>query len=232
MLCCCVSLLTASDLSRTSTLPLAEQLLYLACGDHALSELDHLQQPPPPPQGVGVPPELWEVLNKIPLSLDYYNAVLHSLQTHPQFWEGVVGESADVGDFSAFPWRGGASVVGVGLDDYVMLRCLDEKSCMAQMADLMEPLVNSMTVPLLGEVLQASSSEPTLLLYQELCPLSQALLSQLEQHITTIFKVQCTVEPQCNEHLSVWYTGRLGSCKFNGCTKLYRVQYWAPSSVL
>lgn len=192
-LCSSVSLLTVSGLSHTSTVPLAEQLLYLARGEQALGDLDQLQRglsPPPAPQEVSIPDHLWETLHKIPLSLDYYGAVLGSLKTHPQFWEGVVEGvvkgGASVGDFSVFPWRG--EVVGVGLDDYVMLRCLDEQSFVAKVSGLMEKLMESISVPLLGDVV-ATPSGPVLLFYEEACPRSQVLLSRLEQGITDTLRV-------------------------------------------
>lgn len=87
MLASVMTLLTASRLSHTSTVPLAEQLLYLAHGELALlSEM----MDTPPPEGVQIPPEVWDALQRAPLSLEYYDMVVQSLQTHPQFWEGAL----------------------------------------------------------------------------------------------------------------------------------------------
>lgn len=182
-----MALLSASDLTHCSTVPLAEQLLYLAHGEQALGDLDQIQQPNPPPQEVTIPRDLWDTIHKIPLSLEYYTSVLHSLKTHPQFWEGVVEGKSHVEDFSAFPWR--ADSIGVGLDNFVVLRCLDEQACLAKVAALMEDLMDSLSVPLLRDVIETSPSEPVLIFYEESCPRSQVLLSHIEQEIRVTLKV-------------------------------------------
>lgn len=196
MLACSIALLTESDLSLpNTTVALAEQLLYLARGEEALSELDQDQEALPA-EDSDIPQELWEVLQKIPLSLEYYKLVEKSLRMHPQFWEEVVNvsndreESAGVRDFSDFPWRAnGGSAIGLGLDDYVMLKCLNEASWLVKLSKLMESLLDPISVPLLSDTLLADQTGPILLIYEEACPRSQALMYALEEEITTILKV-------------------------------------------
>ena len=193
-------LLRESDLSCTSTVPLAEQLLYLAHGEQALTEqveqvLGELD--PTPPGNDIIPKSLWEKLQKIPLSTDYYSSVLSSLQTHPQFWEGCGSTAGEVGrvvkDFSEYPWKAqdgrDSGGTGLGLDDYVMLKCLDEEGFRRKITGLVDPLVDSVSVPLLNEVLQASPVQPVLLFYEEACPRSQAHMYSLEEDIRDTFKV-------------------------------------------
>ncbi len=197
-LACSMALLQESDLSHTSTVPLAEQLLYLAHGEQALAEqllgeLDHAQDEHPPGSDV-IPKSLLEKLQKIPLSIDYYGSVLSSLQTHPQFWERWCGSSASeegrvMNDFSEYPWSTDGAT-GLGLDDYVMLKCLDEEGFQKKVSILVSPLVDSVSVPLLSDVLQASPAQPILLFYEEACPRSQALMHSLEEEIRNTFKVQ------------------------------------------
>ena len=64
---------------------------------------------PPPPQELNIPRELWDTLHKIPLSLDYYSAVLNSLETHAQFWDGVVGGGKRVEEGEKGEVEGGKS---------------------------------------------------------------------------------------------------------------------------
>lgn len=193
MLALSMALLSESELPfASSTVPLAEQFLYLACGEEALSGLDH-EQETPPPEDAGIPQELWEVLQKIPLSLDYFQLVEQTLQTHPQFWEQVVDTSVEgsgVKNFSDFPWRADNSLeFDLGLDDYVMLKCLNETSWLTKLSSVMEDLVEPISVPLLSEVLQTGPAEPVLLVYDESCPRSQALMYALEDETVAIFKV-------------------------------------------
>lgn len=202
-----------SDLSHTSTVPLAEQLLYLAHGEHALTEqvqqvlgeLGHAQDEGIPGSDV-IPKSLWEKLQKIPLSIDYYSSVISSLQTHPQFWEGLGGGDAAeegrkvVNDFSEYPWRSrdGGGLVGLGLDDYVLLKCLNEEGFQGKVSSLVRTLVDSVSIPLLRDVLQASSVHPVLLVYDEACPRSQALMHSLEEEIRNAFKVRLFfTKPMC-----------------------------------
>jgi hypothetical protein len=199
MLACSMALLTESVLSLTAhgTVALAEQLLYLAHGEQALSELAQDQETPPP-EDLDIPHELWEVLQKIPLSLEYYKMIKKSLQTHPKFWgEVATPDSGGFKDFSDFPWREDedSTDLELGLDDYVMLKCLNEASWLAKLSNLMEALIEPMSVPLLSEVLSATqhATHPILLVYEEACPRSQALLYALEEKITEILKVCCIV---------------------------------------
>ena len=191
MLAYSMALLTESDLSLSSiAVPLAEQLLYLAHGEQALGDLEDAT---PPPKDMDIPQGLWETLQRIPLSLDYYNLVVASLETHPQFW-GAIADSSEglaVRDFSDFPWRAerGSEVI-VGLDDHVLLKCLSEEAWLAKLSNLIEPLTKSVSVPLLSKVLRESPTEPVLLYYEESCPRSQALLYVLEQEVTDTFKVR------------------------------------------
>lgn len=208
MLASVMTLLTASRLSHTSTVPLAEQLLYLAHGELALSEMD---TPPQPPEGVEIPHDVWDTLQRIPLSLEYYGIVVQSLQTHPQFWERALGccsgkKEEDEGDnekeaggngapvvrdLSDFPWtsQGGPDVC-VGLDDYVLLKFLREESCSGKVSGLVGAVVvGSASVSLLSDVLLARPSETVLLFYDESCPRSQALMHTLQRETEDIMKV-------------------------------------------
>lgn len=195
MLSSSTALLTASDLSHTSSVPLlAEQLLYLAHGEQALGSLEQIQEPQSP-HNIIIPYAFWETLQKIPLSFDYYGLVLQSLQSHPQFWEGAMGQSEEeespVNEFSDFPWKvEGGSSVGLGLDDYVMLKCLNEESYRTKVSSSVELLTGTVTVPLLRDVLQAAgAASATLLFYEELCPRSQALIYVLEEEIKSMNRV-------------------------------------------
>ena len=207
MLASVMTLLTASRLSHTSTVPLAEQLLYLAHGELALSEMD---TPPQATEGAQIPHDVWDTLQRIPLSLEYYSMVVQSLQTHPQFWERAFGCSGKkeeggenteeeivegggtevVRDLSDFPWtsRGGPDVC-VGLDDYVLLKFLREESCSGKVSSLVGVLVGATHVSLLSDVLLERPSETVLLFYDESCPRSQALMYTLQRETKEIMKV-------------------------------------------
>ena len=194
-LVCVVTLLTESEVffAKSTAIPLlAEQLLYLAHGEHALGNQDH--EATPPRDNIPIPQALWEALQKIPLSLDYYSKVEQSLQTHPQFWEGFAGDtsgnSTDEGGeelrgISDFPWRDTASAVG--LDDYVMLKFLREDLWLAKVSQLMMKVC--VYAPLLNDVLQDNSKDALLLFYDESCPRSQAFVHDLERKIREIMTV-------------------------------------------
>lgn len=190
MLACSMALLTESELSQANTtVALAEQLLYLAHGEGALSELTSDQEAPPP-EDSNISQELWAMLQKIPLSFEYYEQVEKSLKTHPQFWMDI-GAPSDGGpmDLSDFPWK--AKGDPTGLDDYIILKCLNEPLWSAKLSQLLSSLVEPVSIPLLGEILQAEKEGPILFLYDEACPRSQALMYALEEEITSILKVSC-----------------------------------------
>ena len=79
--------------------------------------------------------------------------------------------------------------VGLGLDDYVMLKCLNEEGFQSKVSSLIRPLVDSVSVPLLRDVLQANPVQPVLLVYDEGSPRSQALMYSLEEEIRNAFQV-------------------------------------------
>lgn len=193
-LACCMTLLVESDLSRANTVLLAEQLLYLAHGKEVLTE-QVLEDHDSLTGSSIIPKSLWEELYKIPLSADYYTSVISSLETHPQFWEGYGDDTSGEGqkrvkDFSEYPWKDQSHhAAGLGLDDYVMLKCLDEERFWKKISGLIDLLVDSVSVPLLSEVLLTNSTQPVLLLYEEACPRSQALIYSLEETIRNTFKV-------------------------------------------
>ena len=196
MLACSMALLTECELSQgNTTVALAEQLLYLAHGEEVLSELTSDQETPPP-EDSDIPQELWELLQKIPLSFEYYEQVEKSLKTHPQFWEDIGASSNGGGpmDPSDFPWKvNGDLTFGIGLDDYVMLKCLNESSWLAKLSKLVSSLMEPVAIPQLGEMLLAEQEGPTLLIYEEACPRSQATMFALEEEIKSILKVLATV---------------------------------------
>ena len=188
MLAFSVVLLSESDLPYHSTLPLAEQLLYLSRGLQALSGLELIQESPPPSL-FQLQPDFWDALQKIPLSVDYYGSVLKTLEENPHFWEKVLNQSeTNLMKFSDFPWKNRSCESG--LDDHVMLKFLDEESYSNEVSLLTESLTKSITVPLLSDVLDHDPSlTPLLLFYDESCPRSQAMLCGLEDEIQRILGV-------------------------------------------
>lgn len=115
-LACSLAILTKSDLysGTGSSLTLAEQLLYLAQGEQAFTDFYQPQDLQPPPAfnaaNHHLSPSLWESLQKIPLSVNYYTAVMKSLHEDPQFWESVSGKG--VSTISQFPWKREAEATG------------------------------------------------------------------------------------------------------------------------
>lgn len=80
---------------------------------------------------------------------------------------------------------------GVGLDDYVMLKCLSEEAYQREVCTLVDSVTKSITMPVLSEVLLKAQTtmKPLLLFYDEQCPYSQPGLFLLEEEVRSTFKV-------------------------------------------
>ncbi len=188
-----LALLSESDF--TSTLIVTEQLLYIARGEMPLSDHDLIVEEPEIPTHINMSPEAWKLLHKIPLSIAYYELVLKSIHKEPQFWERTRvctrSEDAEAPDISDFPWR--SLEPHTSLNDLVMLKFLNEDAYVQKMTGLVRSLTSSISVPLLSEMFQpaanSQSPQPVLLLYEESCPRSQALLYKLEKEIEKVFEV-------------------------------------------
>ena len=207
MLAFSLAILSESDLTHNeSTFLLVEQLIYLSQGAEGLTEPEEQPQEPHPLPNLNIPQELWEMLHRVPLSTDYYTSVIQSLEYHPQLWEKTITyvKQPLVKDFSEFPWKSqnatGSNLATVdslatggglatGLDDYVMLKCLNEDMYLEKLTCLIKSMFGSISVPQLGDMLVFDPSTTHLLFYKESCPRSQALLYRLEEEVESALKV-------------------------------------------
>ncbi len=179
----------------SSTAPLlADQLDYLLDGQAYLAQCKSSLDIPSNP--LHVSRELWSVLHKLPLSVSYFERVLHSTSTHTQFWEPLDGNNhnANVEDF---PWKSSERDSSLtGLEDLVVLRCFSEKSYFNRLNALTTFLLETVEFPLLSSVLAewVELKRPLLILYNANSLVSQVNHYHLKETLRNTLKVcACTL---------------------------------------
>ena len=188
-------------INSSSSLLLVEQLLYLSLGEGYLQELDTTLENERPSPPTCVSRDLWQLLHKIPLSTEYFSTVIRSIHDNPEFWESLptADKLTELQELPLFPWKltdlnNSISSQTSGLDEYVLLNCLCPQIVRDKLLALARPLVDSVKVPELKEIITgAKSSYPLLLVYNKESPVSQANEMELENGLKSSLPVR-TVE--------------------------------------
>ena len=134
--------------------------------------------------------DLWQLLHKIPLSAEYFSVVISSIHDNPEFWESlglVIGDNlTELKELPPFPWKlkddsNSLSAQVSSLDEYVLLNCLRPQLVQDKLLALARPLVDSVEVPELREIITgAEGSYPLLLVHSRENLVSQANEMELE----------------------------------------------------
>ncbi len=161
-----------------------DQLCYISQGDSCLQGLELSDSPPPAPAGVSE--ELWSALYRAPLSTAYFSEVIQSIHSSQEFWQGL--QTQGRADVATFPWRQNDSKP-VTLDDWVFLRCLNEKEAMESLQLEVSVLTGSTSIPLLSEVSLTAKCAPVVFLHDEESLVSQANLLRLESDLKEALQV-------------------------------------------
>ena len=179
-------------ITSSNSLLLVEQLLYLAQGASYLQDLDTTLENEFPSTPTCVSQDVWRLLHKIPLSTDYFSVVIRSIHDNPEFWESLAPTAADnlteLKELPPFPWKltdlNNLLAQTSSLDEYVLLKCLYPLIVDDKLLALARPLVDSVKVPELREIITgAEGSYPLLLVHSRESPVSQANEMELESEL-------------------------------------------------
>ena len=148
--------------------------------------------------------DLWRMLHKIPLSTEYFSVVIRSIHDQPEFWESLApmtGDNlAELKELPPFPWKlDNLSKQASSLDEYVLLKCLCPQVVHDKLLALARPLVDSVKVPELREIITgAEGSYPLLLVHSRESLVSQANEMELERELK-----QCLPVRDCRNNITV-----------------------------
>ena len=140
--------------------------------------------------------DLWRMLHKIPLSTEYFSVVIRSIHDQPEFWESLApmtGDNlAELKELPPFPWKlDNLSKQASSLDEYVLLKCLRPQVVHDKLLALARPLVDSVKVPELREIIAgAEGSYPLLLVHSSESLVSQANEMELERELKQCLPVR------------------------------------------
>ena len=177
-------------ITSSNSFLLVEQFLYLSQGDGYLQDLDVTLENERPSTPTCVSGELWRLLHKIPLSTEYFSMVIRSIHDNPEFWETLSSAVSDnvteLKELPPFPWKLGEDILTQtsSLDEYVLLHCLRPQIIHDKLLALARPLVDSVKVPELREIITgAEKSYPLLLVHNRESVVSQANEMELESEL-------------------------------------------------
>ena len=204
-------------ITSSNSLLLVEQLLYLSQGPSYLQDLDTSLENEHQSIPACISQELWRLLHKIPLSAEYFSVVISSIHDNPEFWESlgpVIGDNlTELKELPPFPWKLGnnlSSAHGSSLDEYVLLNCLRPQLVQDKLLALARPLVDSVEVPELREIIAgAEGSYPLLLVHSRESVVSQANEMELESQLKKCLpvcdhKFKLHIFSQCSMIFSTW----------------------------
>ena len=180
-------------ITSSNSLLLVEQLLYLTQGASYLQDLDTTLENERPSTPTCISQDLWRLLHKIPLSTEYFSLVIRSIHDNPEFWKSLAPTAGDdnlteLKKLPPFPWKltdsNNLSPQTSNLDEYVLLNCLYPQIIHNKLLALARPLVDSVKVPELREIITgAESSYPLLLVHSRESLVSQANEMELENEL-------------------------------------------------
>jgi hypothetical protein len=191
-------------ITSSNSLLLVEQLLYLSQGDSYLQDLVTTLENEDPSIPACVSQDLWRLLHKIPLSMEYFSVVISSIHANPEFWESLASVISDnlteLKELPPFPWKlkddsnNLSAQAASSLDEYVLLNCLRPQMVHDKLLALAKPLVDSVKVPELREIIiGAEGFYPLLLVHSRESLVSQANEMELEGELKMCLPVcDCT----------------------------------------
>ena len=209
-----------------NSLLLVEQLLYLAQGASYLQDLDTTLENERPSTPSCISQDLWQLLHKIPLSTEYFSVVIRSIHDNPEFWKSLAPTASDnlteLKELPHFPWKladsNNVSAQISSLDEYVLLNCLHPQIVHDELLALARPLVDSVKVPELREIITgAEGPYPLLLVHSRGSPVSQANEMELESELRKCLPVgdyTCahnSVDSCVHTHLEISIVNRIGT---------------------
>ncbi len=186
-----LSLLSQCRPVSSATLLLIDQLEYLLDSQAYLSQCPSSLDIPSNPQHVS--PDLWSVLHKLPLSVSYFEKILHSTSTHTQFWESL--DRSNQTKIDEFPWKS-AEIKNdsslTGLEDLVILKCISDQSYIDCLNIITSSLLETVQFPSLESELTkrvAGLKGPLLLMYDQASLVSQVNHYYLKESLRNALKV-------------------------------------------
>ena len=143
--------------------------------------------------------------NVLPLSSDYQRSVLHSLETHTQFWESLLSEENYPKStcISEFPWKNEQDP-STQLDDLVMLKFIDPSSLSRTLCEEVGTHLEKAEVPSLQELLggetggSSGGCSPILLVFDPSSVISQVNLYHLEPELKKHAQVSTLINFMCS----------------------------------
>ena len=194
--------------SPSNSLLLVEQLLYLAHRDGYLQDLDTSLGNELPSAPACITQELWQALHKIPLSAEYFAVVIRSMYDHPEYWESLPASDklAELQGLPPFPWKLAGSNISSppqtsSLDEYVLLNCLCPEIVQDKLLALARPLVDSVNVQRLVNIITgAETFYPLLLVHSMDSTVSQANKMELESELKQCLQVYVHTHTHTHTH--------------------------------